>query len=538
MKLTFLGAAREVTGSCYLLQVGKNNILIDCGMEQGPNIYENQELPISASSVTATILTHSHIDHSGMLPALTKSGYRNKIYMTRPSRDLCRIMLLDSAKIQEFEAEWRNRKSKRSKESLYQPIYDSADVEKTIKLFRACEYDEEVVISSDVKIKFIDAGHLLGSASVEVTATENGVTKTIVFSGDIGNQNKPLIRNPVFLTHADYVIMESTYGDRLNEGGVDYVSELAAIISRTFARGGNVVIPTFAVGRMQEILYHIRKIKEEGLVKGGSDFPVYVDSPLAVEATTVFSKNLSFCYDDETKQLVDKGINPLDFKGLYMSVTTDESKMINADNIPKVILSASGMCEAGRIRHHLKHNLWKPNSTVVFVGYQVAGTLGRSILEGAREVKLFGEKIRVSAEIVQLRGTSSHADKDGLVDWIKHIEPSPTRVFVTHGEDAVAESFAKLLERQEGLSATAPFNGAVWDLTNNICVEVGNTVKIRKNENVQVSQPVSSQPYSRLIESLDGLNNIVKNSGGATNENLRRLTKEIERLNEIYGLDK
>ena len=395
MKITFLGAAREVTGSCYLIEVGNKHIMIDCGMEQGPDLYENQTLNIAPASVDAVLLTHAHIDHSGKLPLLYKNGYRGRIYMTRASRDLCKIMLMDSAHIQEQEAEWRNKKAKRSSGNPpYTPLYDSADAENTLKLIRAEDYDVVFDVAEGVKARFIDAGHLLGSAYIELTLTENGVERTVIFSGDIGNVNKPIIRNPSVVTKADYVIMESTYGDRSHGDDPDYAADLSKIITDTFTRGGNVVIPTFAVGRMQEMLYFLREIKNKNLVPKFPDFQVFVDSPLAIEATGIYSKNVASLCDDETAGLIERGINPIGFRDMVLSVTAEDSKKINADSRPKVILSASGMCEAGRIRHHLKHNLWRRESTIVFVGYQVAGTLGRALLDGAKAVKLFGEPSR------------------------------------------------------------------------------------------------------------------------------------------------
>ena len=495
MQITFLGAAREVTGSCYLINVGNKNVMIDCGMEQGPDLYENQSLNIPASGVDAILLTHAHIDHSGKLPLMYKNGYRNKIYMTRASRDLCKIMLMDSAHIQEQEALWRNKKAKRSSATPpYTPLYDSADAENTLKLIRALDYGQVFDVVDGVRARFIDAGHLLGSAYIELTLTENGETRKVVFSGDIGNVNKPIIRNPSVVTEADYVVMESTYGDRVHGDDPDYVNKLSEIIESTFRRGGNVVIPTFAVGRMQEMLYFLREIKNRKLVRDFPNFEVYVDSPLAIEATGIYSENVASLCDEETEKLIQKGINPISFPGMVLSVTADDSKKINADKSPKVILSASGMCEAGRIRHHLKHNnLWRPESTVVFVGYQVAGTLGRTLLDGAKAVKLFGETIAVRASVVELQGTSSHADREALLKWALNFDPKPTRVFVTHGEDSVAASFADLLYREGGLRAVAPYPGGIYDLITDECISRGNTTpkkqsKPVKQKNVRVGR--------------------------------------------------
>lgn len=307
-----------------------------------------------------------------------------------------------------------------------------------VRLLIPCDYDKKIKLCDGITIRFTDVGHLLGSSSIEVFAAENGESRTIVFSGDLGNVNKPILRDPIPTHSADYVVMESTYGDRYHGDTPDYVAELAEIIERTFARGGNVVIPAFAVGRTQELLYFIRQIKEQELITTNPNFEVYVDSPLAVEATSIFGKNVKECFDEEAKALVENGINPLSFKGLKLSITSDDSKEINFDPNPKVIISASGMCEAGRIRHHLKHNLWREDSTIVFVGYQAVGTLGRSLLEGATNVKLFGEPVEVRAEIVKISGISGHADKKGLIHWVTGFdEKQPKRVFVVHGEDQV-----------------------------------------------------------------------------------------------------
>ncbi len=368
MKLTFIGAVHEVTGSCSLLEACGKNILIDCGMEQGENTYENCDIPVAPGEIDAVLVTHAHIDHSGMLPALTADGFSGPIYSTEATQKLCNIMLKDSAHIQESEAEWRNRKAKRSGDALYEPVYTMADAETALGLFKAFPYNSEKEIFDGIKIKFIDAGHLLGSASIYITINENGEERTVLFSGDVGNINRPLIRDPQKPPYADYVVIESTYGDRLHGPHPDYIGQLTRIIQDTLDRGGNVVIPSFAVGRTQELLYLIRLIKEENLVKNHAGFPVYVDSPLAVEATNIYSSGLIGYYDEETLSLLEKGINPIIFNDLHTLITSDDSKRINEDPTPKIILSASGMCDAGRIRHHLKHNLWRKESTVLFVG--------------------------------------------------------------------------------------------------------------------------------------------------------------------------
>ena len=478
MKLTFLGAAREVTGSRYLLEACGKNILVDYGMEQGSNLFENAKLPIAAANVDYVFLTHAHIDHSGWLPLLYKQGFRGKIFTTEATVDLCAIMLLDSAHIQEMEAEWKNRKAMRSGAPKEEPLYTIADATQTQTLFFACKYDQPVKVCEGIEIRLVDVGHLLGSASIVVTVTEEGKTQSIAFSGDIGNLHQPMLRDPEYITAADYVVMESTYGDRSHGPVADYVGELAQILTDTFSRGGNVVIPSFAVGRTQELLYFIRKIKQDGLVQNVPNFTVYVDSPLAVEATNVFNEHMYDCMDEETLALVKQGINPIQFEGLKLSVTADESRLINEDQAPKVIISASGMCDAGRIRHHLKHNLWRPESTVLFVGFQSPGTLGRLLVDGAKEVKLFGEPITVEATVSRLSGISGHADQAGLLKWIGSFQGDIRHVFVTHGENEVAEGFAKRLTDDLHRAATAPYNGESWDLTTDTLVTEGTKVML------------------------------------------------------------
>ena len=526
MKLYVYGAAREVTGSCYLLEVGGKNILVDCGMVQGPDIYEEQRLSFNASAIHCMLLTHAHIDHSGLIPLLTKSGFKGKIYMTRPTRDLSCLMLKDSAHIQESEAEWRNRKAKRTGGEAYSPIYNSNDVLAAMKQFKACDYDTEYELFKGVRIRFYDAGHLLGSSSIYVEAEENGEKRKIVFSGDIGNKNKPILRDPAPISCADYVLTESTYGDRRHAAEPDHVKDLADIIQRTFDRGGNVVIPSFAVGRMQEMLFYLRQIKDRKLIIDHDDFPVYVDSPLAVDATKLFSKKYD-CFQDDMLEYFEKGINPLTFEGLKLAVKVEESKAINYDPTPKVILSASGMCEAGRIRHHLKYNLWKKESTVVFVGYQVEGTLGRALLDGAKEVNIFGEPIKVEAEITKMNATSSHADVDGLMEWISSFSPKPLRVFVTHGEASVAVSYAEKLKAELGLNAVAPKYRSTWDLINNLCLDEGCDKKEKKEEK---SEYPKSQAFKRLEIAGKELIEVIKENQGGTNYDLKKFADEVEKL--------
>lgn len=530
MKLIFLGATHEVTGSCTYLEADGKKILIDCGMEQGPDTYENEELPVPASDIDMVLLTHAHIDHSGKLPLLYQRGFRGQIFATRATTDLCDIMLRDSAHIQMFEAEWKNRKGKRAGREEVIPLYNMDDALGAIECFVSCEYHEILQISDQIKIRFVDAGHLLGSSSIEVWITEDGQETKIVFSGDIGNTHQPIIKDPEYLKDADYVVMESTYGDRSHGIKPDYIKELTQIIQRTFDRGGNVVIPSFAVGRTQEMLYFLRQIKEEKRIVGHDGFEVYVDSPLAVEATSIFMRHMFSDFDEDAAALIQKGINPISFPGLKISVTSEDSKNINFDEKPKVIISASGMCEAGRIKHHLKHNLWRPECTVLFVGYQAVGTLGRAIVEGAKEVKLFGEEIEIHAEIAVLTGISGHADNEGLIRWISAFEKKPKCVFVIHGEDLVTESFAERLRREKGLNAYAPFSGTIFDLVSGEFIREAEPVKIDKTKNMPASTAKANSVFARLVAAGQRLLTVIRHNEHGANKDLAKFTSQIESL--------
>lgn len=525
MRLIFIGADHEVTGSCHVLEVCGRYILVDCGMEQGTDDFETAELPMNIADIDYVLLTHAHIDHSGMLPLLYARGFRGDVIATPATVDLCDIMLKDSAHIQMTEAEWKNRKGQRAGKEPVVPIYDMNDAEGVLEHFVSCDYDKVMDLCEGVKVKFSDAGHLLGSASIEVWINEDGEERKIVFSGDIGNLNRPIIKDPSYINDADYVVMESTYGDRYHNADVDYVSELAGICQRTFDRGGNVVIPAFAVGRTQEMLYYFRKIKEEGLIKGHS-FEVYVDSPLAVEATQIFNENMAECFDQEAMELVRNGINPLRFPGLTLSITSNDSIAINSDNKPKVIISASGMCEAGRIRHHLKHNLWRKECTVVFVGYQANGTLGRMLLEGASEVKLFGETIEVMAEIVKLEGVSGHADKAGLIKWITSFDNRLKQVFVVHGEDEVSTGFAKCLCDEYGLNAVAPYSGAEFDMISGRFVKEGERIPKAKKS----VQRKANDVFERLLAAGRRLLTVIKHNEGGANKDLAKFADQINSM--------
>lgn len=531
MKIKFLGAAHEVTGSCTLITACGKKMLVDCGMEQGADIYENCELPLAAGEIDCLFLTHAHIDHSGKIPYLAANGFSSPIYTTLATNKLCSIMLMDSAHIQEFEAQWRNRKAKRNGDAPYVPLYTQDDVAAALKLFNPCDYNTEYEIFDGVKARFLDAGHLLGSASVELKITEDGVTKTLLFSGDIGNINRPLIRDPQKPEKADCVVIESTYGNRLHGERPDYVTQLTDIIQRTLDRGGNLVVPCFAVGRTQEMLYLIRQIKEDNLVKNHADFPVWVDSPLAVEATQIYSGGLFDYYDSETLELLSKGIDPISFRDLKLAVTSEESRFINEDHAPKIILSASGMCEAGRIRHHLKHNLWREDSTVLFVGYQAEGTLGSKLIDGAPSVKLFGEEVAVRAHIEQMDGISGHADRDMLLGWLENITPKPERVFVNHGNDAVCDEFANEISEKIGCEAQAPYNGAEYDLLTGECIYEGNREHIKRHKPaVQRANAV----FQRLLNAGKRLLLVIEHNRGGANKDLAKFADQINALSDKW----
>lgn len=527
MKLTFIGAAHEVTGSCHYLECGNTKVLVDYGMEQGVNIYENEDLPVPFSNIDFILLTHAHIDHAGLLPLIYARGFRGKVITTVATSDLCNIMLRDSAHIQEMEAEWKNRKARRAGNPEVPPMYTLDDAKGVLKLFDPCEYNETIKINENITVRFIDAGHLLGSASIEVWCSEEDQTRKLVFSGDIGNKNKPLIRDPEYIEDADYVVMECTYGDRNHDRDKEHIGELAQIIQKTLDAGGNVVIPAFAVGRTQELLYFLRKIKMDKMIKGHENFEVYVDSPLAVEATHVFRENLIRCYDQETKELVEKGINPIFFPGLKLSVTSDESKNINFDPKPKVIISASGMCDAGRIRHHLKHNLWRKECTIVFAGYQAIGTLGRSLVDGSSSVRLFGETIDVVAHIEKLEGLSGHADREGLLTWIKAFQKPPLRVFAVHGDDLVCDHFVETLEDELNLHASAPFSGSVYDLIDDRWLKETVGVAVKKEK---AAARRAEGVFARLVAAGDRLQRVISHNEGGANKDLAKFADQIHSL--------
>ena len=529
MNISFLGAAHEVTGSCTLLEVGDKKGLVDYGMEQGKDLFENEPLPVAPAELDFVLLTHAHIDHAGLLPLLYKQGFRGAVFATEATVSLCDIMLRDSANIQISEAEWQSRKAKRKGGSEIEPLYDLDDVAGLMGLMHPCPYRTMVQVNEAVTIRMTDVGHLLGSAAIEVWLSEAGETRKITFSGDVGNADQPILCNPSPVEETDYLVIESTYGDRLHsEERPDYVSELARRIQQTLDRGGNLVIPAFSVGRTQEILYFIREIKERGLVQGHGEFPVYVDSPLSIEATSVFLQCDTAYLDEDMRRLIRSGVNPIVFPGLQLSISQEESKAINEDKTPKVILSASGMCDAGRIRHHLKHNLWRPECMILFVGYQSNGTLGRALVDGAKQVKLFNEEIEVHAEISTLAGVSGHADKNGLIAWLKGFQHKPKLCFVNHGDPTAADSFTDCLNRELGYPAFAPYSGTQFDLLRGEFIRITQPRPIQKQPGAKERQ--RSPAFARLLEAAERLLRLAKACEGRANKELARYADQINAI--------
>ena len=532
MKITFLGANHEVTGSQTLIEwMPGRYLLVDCGMEQGQNVYENAEMPVSAKQIEHVFITHAHIDHTGMLPKLWRDGFRGTVYTTRETSNHCTIMLADSAHIQMSDAEYQTKKNKRKNLPPVEPAYDMDDVNELLRNFRPCGYGDMIRVDEGLSVAFTDVGHLMGSAAVSLWLTEGDETRKIVFSGDVGNINQPLLNDPMFVREADYVVVESTYGDRLHADRIDPTPMMADVIQRTLDRGGNLLIPSFAVGRTQEMLYIIRDIKMRGLVHGHDGFPVYVDSPLANEATAVFLQCDTECLDPDARAVMQQGVNPISFPELETVVTADESKRLNASKIPGVIISASGMCDAGRIRHHLKHNLWRPECTVLFVGYQANGTLGRQLQDGKKEVKVLGEEIIVRAEIATLQGVSGHADKNGLLRWMDGFHPTPPQIFVNHGDHDQAEAFVETLRQRYGVRVDCPYSGSEFDLISGEWLHVAQPVPYVKKKAAQ-SQGAQTQQsaYAALMSAISSLQAVAKTAHAFSNAELKRLTKDVQKL--------
>lgn len=459
MDIQFFGAAKMVTGSNYLIKTDKYNILIDCGMFQGSAEIERlnyENFPYDPRNIDYLILSHAHIDHSGRIPKLIKDGFRGKIITTKPTYDLCKIMLRDSAKIQEADVEWENRKRQRAGKKSIEPLYTVEEAEVSLKFFETYLYDQKIIVNEDIQLKFRDAGHMLGSAIIELWIEEKGESIKLVFSGDLGMPNRPIINNPEYIDRADYLIIESTYGDTIHERFGQSAEKLVGIINNTVLRGGTVIIPSFAVGRTQELIYELNKHYEYNeSIEEYMKIPIYVDSPMAVMATEAFQLNSS-SFNKEAKNLILKGDNPFVFPNLRYIKDQKESMALNKYEFPKVIISSSGMATAGRIRHHLKHNIWDEKNSLVFVGYQAEGTLGRIILNGAKKVKILGEEVAVKSEIYNLQGFSGHADQLMLIEWIRKFKTKPQKIFIVHGEEDSSNTLAQLIEFEFNIETIIP----------------------------------------------------------------------------------
>lgn len=526
MKVKFLGAAMSVTGTCHLITTDKYKFLLDCGQFQGSRALEElnaKDFGFDPSEIDFMILSHSHIDHSGRIPLLTKRGYAGKIYCTDATADLVEIMLKDSGYIHEKEAEWTNRKAERSGKPFVEPLYTFQDASDAIQQLEPVLYGQLYEINPDIQVRFRDAGHILGSSIVELWVREKGHVTKLVFSGDLGVKNRPILRDPEKIEEADYVIMEATYGDRIHESSGESLEKFFDIILETTRRGGSVIIPSFAVGRTQELIYQLNKFYEEHdeLKKELDQIMVYVDSPLATSATEIFRRNAQV-FDDETREYILKGDNPLDFKNLVFTRTSEESQQLNFNTAPKIIISASGMCDAGRIKHHLKHNLWNPKNSIVFVGYQAEGTLGRSIVNGDKDVTIFGEKIHINAEIHNLEGFSGHADRDGLLEWLSGFVKPPKRVFLVHGEEQSKKNFAYTVNETLGLDCTVIEDVSEYDLTTDEILSVEST------KSLIATEEQLNRLKNQLSRLRDELETILYNTHLAVDQNTTQ-----ERINEI-----
>jgi metallo-beta-lactamase family protein len=460
MKIQFLGGVRTVTGSCFLLETREIKFLVDCGMVQGSDddLSNREPFAFKPSEIDCLFLTHAHIDHSGLLPKLVKEGFRGKIITTSATADLVEPMLYDSAHIQVADAEWLTRKALRAGKEPVSPIYTVEDVSNILPLFERVPYGKLSHAGKGIKYRFLDAGHILGSGSLELWFQDGPKEKKILFSGDIGKKGSPIIKDPSTETVADYVVMESTYGNRLHKGLQETVDELAEAIKTTFKRKGNVIIPAFAIGRTQDILYVLNRLVRE---KRLPNIHVYVDSPLAEKATMTYLAHPE-CFDEEAKRILSAGALERSIK-LHFTHSAKESAKLNRIKSKAIIIAGSGMCEGGRVRHHLKHNLWRPECSVIFSGFQAKGTLGRRIVDGAKTVHIFGEEIAVRAKIWTLGGFSAHADRDELLEWLSAFKNSP-EIFVVHGEEETAVSFSELVKQRYGFTTHVPSKGETYDL--------------------------------------------------------------------------
>ena len=542
MKVTFLGATKTVTGSNFLVEAAGKKFLVDCGMYQGAaqDEWENSApFAFDVNEIDFMLLTHAHIDHSGRIPKLYNEGFRGKIYATKATCDLCSIMLPDSGHIQEMEIEWKNRKRTRKGLDPQPPLYTAEDAIKCMEIFKPIKYDEIIDIDENIHVRFNDAGHMLGSAIIEVWADENGKTTKTVFTGDLGNNDIPLLSSPTMIDDADYLVMESTYGGRLHNRNDDKARMFLDIVSETLNKGGTVVIPSFAVGRTQEILYELNTLKDvikdesfkkeyETLMKS----PVYVDSPLAISATEIFKDNMDL-FDEDTQELMRRGDNPLEFPGLQFTRTADESKELNEKNESSIIISASGMCEVGRIKHHLKHNLWNPNSTILFVGYQAPGTLGRKIVDGAKTVKIFGEDIAVNARVEYIEGYSGHADQEWLLNFIYSFIRKPKTIFLVHGEPEGQIILKQKIQGTTQIPVIIPEYGEQYELNEEVA-RLGRVKEAKAREKRFIRLEVLGR-IQTLREELEDMSSIVKEdmlNEDAKDEDIEKLNEKIKELEQ------
>lgn len=529
MKIKFCGASIGVTGSCHLISTDQHRILLDCGQFQGGKAMEElnyEPFPFDPEAIECVVLSHAHIDHCGRLPLLVKRGFKGQIYCTDATADLLKVMLTDSAYIHEKDAEMQSRKNLRVGRPVVEPLYTTRDAEAALKLVKPILYDQLVEINPEIKIVFNDAGHILGSAITELWITEGESTSKIVFSGDLGVEERPILRNPVKIKKADYVIMETTYGNRLHPANSTSIDELINITLDTVKRGGSVIIPSFAVGRTQELIYQFNMFYENNpqYQKELENISVYIDSPMATTATEVFKRNAQV-FDEETKEYILNGDHPLDFKNLKFTRNTADSQMLNNDKSPKIIISASGMCEAGRIRHHLKHNLWDSRNSIVFVGYQAEGTLGRMLVEGAKEVKLFGETVVVGAQIHNLEGFSGHADQKGLLDWLGGFVEKPKQVFLVHGELDSKEDFAHLISSQFGYEPVVIRENSEFEL------ETGKLLSKEEVIREVINEEDVEELKGKIVNVKEELDKMLTNTQGAMESRIS--AEKLQQINNI-----
>ena len=535
MKIQFCGATTGVTGSCHLITTENHKILLDCGQFQGGKAQEElnyEPFPFDPAEIEYLVLSHAHIDHCGRIPLLVKRGFKGKIYCTDPTADLLEVMLIDSGHIHEQEAEWQNRKNERAGRPLVEPLYTEKDAEDSLQYVVPVRYDQMVDLNDEMRVVFNDAGHILGSAIIELFISENDNVSKIVFSGDLGVMDRPILNNPTIIKKADCLIMETTYGNRLHPENALDVKRLMDIIRDTAKRGGNTIIPSFAVGRTQELIYELNRVidTDSEYRAAFENLKVYVDSPMAATATEVF-KNNAQAFDEETKEYISKGDNPLDFKNLKFTRTSEESQWLNIDKEPKVIISASGMCEAGRIRHHLKHNLYDARNSIVFVGYQAEGTLGRNLIDGQKEVTLFGEKIQVNAQIHNLEGFSGHADQEGLMSWLKGFQKVPKQIFLVHGEPQSKIDFANLVKEELGYDCIPVLVNSEYELE----LSDGSVVSMHEALAEEIDEQKINQTRDELYDIRRRLEDIIYNTNlnFDANESPEKLAKINNLVQEL-----